>query len=110
MGKDFSDPEIQAMMEDEINNIVVISDEEGNESYFFEEMVIPVGNKNYAILSCIDNESCDCVDGECDEDSVVIARLEFDENGEPVYLDPTDKEFEEVKETYGKLFNEWDEN
>ncbi|MCD8174616.1 MAG: DUF1292 domain-containing protein [Phascolarctobacterium sp.] len=110
MEKGSMESEIQAMMNDEINNIVVITDEEGNESYFLEEMVIPLGSKNYAILSCINDKSCDCADGKCDEDSAVIARIEFDENGESVYLDPTDKEFEEVREAYEKLFNKWEDN
>ena len=33
--------------------IVVITDEEGNETYYLEEMVIPVNNKNFAILTQI---------------------------------------------------------
>ena len=31
--------------------IVVITDEDGNEMYFREEMVIPVGEKSFAVLS-----------------------------------------------------------
>lgn len=98
--------------------IVVITDEDGNEMYFREEMVIPVGEKSFAVLSALDIEDdCDCGDEEChchdgeddDEDNVIIARIEFDEDGNEIYLGPTDEEFEEVKAAYEKLMAEWDE-
>ena len=82
---------MEAMEEEQI---VVITDDEGNELYFREEMVVPVGKKNFAILAQI---------------NVIIARIEFDENGEEVYLAPTDEEFDEVKAAYEKLMEDWDE-
>ena len=90
--------------------IVVITDEDGNEMYFREEMVIPVGEKSFAVLSALDADDCGCEDEEChchdeeddDEDNVIIARIE-------IYLGPTDEEFEEVKAAYEKLVAEWDE-
>ena len=39
---------MEAMEEEQI---VVITDDEGNELYFREEMVVPVGKKNFAILA-----------------------------------------------------------
>lgn len=97
--------------------IVVITDEDGNEMYFREEMVLPVGEKNFAVLSAIDVDDCGCEDEEChchdeeddDEDNVIIARIDFDEDGNEIYLGPTDEEFEEVKAAYEKLVAEWDE-
>lgn len=97
--------------------IVVITDEDGNEMYFREEMVIPVGEKSFAVLSALDAEDCGCEDEECychdeeddDEDNVIIARIDFDEAGNEIYLGPTDEEFEEVKAAYEKLVAEWDE-
>ena len=97
--------------------IVVITDEDGNEMYFREEMVIPVGEKSFAVLSALDADDCGCEDEEChclqDEDDgadiVVMARIEIDEDGNEIYLGPTDEEFEEVKAAYEKLVAEWDE-
>ena len=97
--------------------IVVITDEDGNEMYFREEMVIPVGEKSFAVLSALDADDCGCEDEEChchdeeddDEDNVIIARIDFDEDGNEIYLGPTDEEFEEVKAAYEKLVAEWDE-
>ncbi len=117
MEKDIKNDEIEIMDEEEMDNIVVITDEEGNESYFAEEMVIPIGDKNFAILVGIDADDC-CEDEEChchdheegeDDENVIIARIEFDEDGEPVYVGPTDEEFEQVKAAYEQLAAEWDE-
>ena len=83
--------------------LVVITDEAGNETYYTEEMVIPVDNKNFALLvkAQPDDEAA-----EEDDDTVIIARMEFDENGEPLYLDPTDEEFEVVKKAYDAIMDE----
>ena len=83
--------------------IVVITDEDGNEMYFREEMVIPVGEKSFAVLSALDADDCGCEDEEChchdeeddDEDNVIIARMDYDEDGHEIYLGPTDEEFYE---------------
>lgn len=114
MEKDIKNEELEAMAEEEQENIVVLTDENGNESYFVEEMVIPVGDKNFAILvgitvdDCCDDEECHCHDHEDEEEdeNVVIARIDFDEDGEPVYVGPTDEEFEAVKVAYEKFWEE----
>ncbi len=88
--------------------VVVMTDEEGNEYYYIEEEVIVVGDKRFAILIPVDTEGeeehehehCgDCECG-CGEDEAVIAKIEIDENGEDVYSNPTDEEFEEVLRIY----------
>lgn len=38
-----------------------------------------------------------------------IARIDLDENGEEVYVDPTDEEFEEVQKAYDELMAEEEE-
>ncbi|WP_289049301.1 DUF1292 domain-containing protein [Acidaminococcus timonensis] len=86
--------------------VVVITDEEGNESYYLEEMVIPMGNKNFALLTQIPEE--DDTDPDEAEDNVIIARMDFDDNGEPVYLDPTDEEFDAVRRAYEEIMDEMD--
>ena len=80
------DKELEMLEDDE--QIVVMSDDEGNEFYYREEMVIPLGDKNFALLVAIDE--CGCEDEECecheegDEPDVYIARIDFDEDGEAI--------------------------
>jgi uncharacterized protein YrzB (UPF0473 family) len=94
--------------------VVVMTDEEGNEFYYREELIIPVDDKQYAILVPIDinEEGCECEDSNCDccsgETDVYIARIDVDENGEEVYVDPTDEEFEQVREAYEELMADED--
>lgn len=107
---DFERDDLEEMDED---LVVVMTDEEGNEFYYREEMIIPIVDKRYAILSSIDiEEECDCHDESCgceDEVDVFIARIDTDENGEDVYVDPTDEEFEQVRKAYEELVDEDDE-
>lgn len=86
--------------------VVVITDEEGNETYYLEEMVIPMDNKNFALLTQIPED--DDTDPDDAEDNVIIARMDFDDNGDPVYLDPTDEEFEAVRKAYEEIMDEMD--
>jgi len=111
---DFENDDLEEMDEE---LVVVMTDEEGNEYYYREEMIVPVGDKQYAILIPIgedqcEDESCECGTGcNCSEDEVdvYIARIDTDENGEEVYVDPTDEEFEEVRKAYEELMVEEDE-
>ena len=93
--------------------VVVMTDEEGNEYYYREDMIIPVGEKRFAILVPLDEEAeCDCDDEDCEcntETDVFIARIDSDENGEDVYVDPTDEEFEAVRQAYEELVAEAEE-
>ena len=102
----------EIMEDDEL--IVVMTDEEGNEYYYREDMIIPVGEKRYAILIPIDiddceDESCDCHSHDDEEIDVFIARIDVDENGEEVYVDPTDEEFEAVQKAYDELMEDDEE-
>ncbi len=114
MEKDIKNEELEAMREDaegEEVDVVVLTDEQGNESYFMEEMVIPYNGKNFAILvgiddDCCEDEECDCHDHDHDEDEddvCIIARIDFDENGEAVYVGPTDEEYEAVAALYDEM-------
>ena len=111
MEKDIKNAELDAMTEEEIqDSIVVLTDDEGNESYFIEEMVLPVGDKQFAILvgineDCCEDEECHCHEEDEDE-NVIIARIEFNEEGEPEYVAPPDEEFEAVKVAYEKFWEE----
>ncbi|MDU4960621.1 MAG: DUF1292 domain-containing protein [Sporomusaceae bacterium] len=106
---DFEKDELDDMEEDAV---IVISDEEGNEFYYREDMIIPVGDKSFAILvplemeedgcECSEEAECDC----CGEQDAIIARIEEDENGEQVYVDPTDEEYEAVIKAYDEIMAE----
>ncbi len=100
-------------MEVDEEPVVVMTDEEGNEYYYHEEVIIPVGDKKFAILVPIDideeeEEGCDCGCEE-EETDVYIARIDIDETGEEIYVDPTDEEFDEVRKAYEELLAEEDD-
>lgn len=90
--------------------VVVMTDEDGNEFYYREEMIIPVGEKKFALLIGINDECeeghehCDC--GCEEEEDVFIAKIITNENGEEEYVDPTDEEFEEVQKAYDKIMDD----
>lgn len=102
--------------DDEEAIVVTITDDEGNETEFIQEMVVPVGDKQFAVLVALDD--CDCEDEECEchhdhehgeeeDENVIIARIDYDEDGEPIYVAPTDEEFEAFQETYENL--DWED-
>lgn len=79
--------------------VVIIEDEEGNELYYEEDMVIPYEGKDYAILLSLPPEVCE--DNQCmEEPELIIARIDKDENGEDVYVSPTDEEFDAIVKIY----------
>ena len=71
--------------EDTEGTVVVITDEEGNEYNYVEEMVFDAGSDKYAILVSIDgDEECECHehDEECgceEEVDVILAKIVKDE-------------------------------
>lgn len=93
--------------------IVVFTDDDGNELYYREDLVIEIEDKKFAVLVAVTpegGETCGCGDDDCDcEDDVYIARIETDEKGEEIYVDPTDEEFEMVREAYEDILAEEDE-
>ncbi|MBP2663945.1 MAG: hypothetical protein H6Q71_1893 [Firmicutes bacterium] len=99
--------------------VVVMTDEEGNEYYYREDMIVPVGDKRFAILvpfEVDEEEDCECSDDSCscgcgctEETDVFIARIDVDESGEEIYVDPTDEEFEEVRKAYEELVEDEEE-
>jgi uncharacterized protein YrzB (UPF0473 family) len=86
--------------------IVVFTDEEGNELYYREDLVIEIENKKFAVLVPVANEEggCGCGEEACEED-VYIARIDM-EDGEETYVDPTDEEFEMVRQAYEEILEE----
>lgn len=96
-------------MQDE-DVMVVMTDEEGNEYYYQEEMIIPVGDQRYALLVGIHDEEhehgCGCGCGCEDDEDVLIAKIVVNEEGEEEYIEPTDEEFEAVQKAYDALVEE----
>lgn len=108
--------------DDNDDTVVVITDEEGNEYNYVEEMVFPAGEDQYAILVSIDGEGCCCEDHDheehvhddeecgCEEVDVILAKVVKDENGEVVYIEPTDEEFEIAQAAYEKWMDKIEAN
>lgn len=96
-------------MEDE-DMIVVFTDDDGNEFYYREDFMVEIDDKKFAVLASLSPEGeddcgCDDEDCECGGDTF-IARIEKDENGEEIYVDPTDEEFDAVREAYEQFLDE----
>lgn len=97
-------------MEDE-DMIVVFTDDDGNEFYYREDLVIEMEDKKFAVLVAVTpegEEGCECDDDECECDGdVYIARIET-VDGEETYVDPSDEEFEMVRQAYEEILDEED--
>ena len=102
--------------EEEGNIIVEMTDAEGNVFLYEEEMIIPIDDKKFALLVALPYESeeggyhyhehgCDCG---CEDDDVIIAKIITNAEGEEEYVEPTDEEFEIVRQAYNDFFS--DEN
>ena len=106
-----SDKEKEVMDEEEM--VVVMTDEDGNEFYYREEMIIPVGADKYALLIGIHEDEeehehahgcgCGCED---EEEDVIIAKIVTNDAGEEEYVEPTDEEFDAVQKAYDQLMDE----
>ena len=92
--------------------MVVMTDEEGNEYYYQEEMIIPVGDQKYALLVGIHEDEddhghgCGCGCGCEDDEDVLIAKIVVNDEGEEEYIEPTDEEVEAVQKAYDALVEE----
>ena len=110
MEKDIRDEELAAMQAEGEEEVicVVLTDEQGNEHEFYQDMVITVDDKQFAVLvpmeDCCEDDDCDCHEHDEEEATCVIARMDFDENGEAVYTAPTDEEYEAVAANYDEMF------
>lgn len=91
-------------------SIIVMSDGEGNEKYYREEVLFPVGEDTFAVLVELQlNSDGDITDLEAEPD-VFMAKVVIDEQGEESYTDPTDAEFEAALTAYEELFGEDEED
>ena len=99
------------MEEEELDNIIVLNDEEGNEVQFEFLDLVELDNEEYVVLLPVTDE------GEEDEGEVVILQLEDTEEDseEESYIGVEDEEilnkvFEIFKEKYKDEFNFVDED
>ena len=99
------------MEKEELDNIVVLNDEEGNEVQFEFLDLIELDDEEYVVLLPVTDE------GEEDEGEVVILKLEDtdDDSEEESYVGVEDEEilnkvFEIFKEKYKDEFNFVDED
>lgn len=130
-----SDEEKEMVPDETDEVIIVMTDEAGNETYYCEEMIIPVGEDHFALLvPALSDEDEDeahdhehahgdghhhhdheggCCCGkhgahaeEKEEDAAFFAKIVLDENGEEAYVEPSDEEFEAVCRAYEKLLED----
>lgn len=99
--------DIYEIEEIEDEQIIEMIDDQGNTSYYEVDMIIPMEKNNFAVLVGVELDDQDNVI-DVDEENMVISRVEF-EDGEEVYVAPTDEEFEAVRDAYEKIMEEWDE-
>ena len=99
------------MENEELDNIVILNDEEGNEVQFEFLDLVELDNEEYVVLLPVTSE------GEEDEGEVVILKLEDtdDETEEESYVGVEDEEilnkvFEIFKDKYKDEFNFVDED
>lgn len=98
------------------DTLIEITDEDGNVFYYVEEMIIPIGKENFALLVEVTEHDCDCgghchchddCDDDCDcDDCVIIAKVVTNASGEDEYIEPTDEEFAKVQAAYEKLLED----
>ncbi len=88
----------EILQEEETVNVVTMTDSDGNETEFVEDVVIPYAGKQFAALVRIPASAED----EEDPD-IILARMETDESGEIAYVPPTDEEFDAVSEIYENM-------
>ena len=85
--------------------IVVMTNEDGDERYYREEMIIPIGEDRFAVLIALTASSEEELEHAEEGDEATIAKI-VTEDGEDIYTDPTDEEFDAVRRAYELLEEE----
>ena len=75
--------------------VITITGPDGTEQDYVQDTVIPFAGKEFAVLVSIP-ESEDSTE----EPDIILARIDTDEHGEPLYVPPTDEEYDAVAEIY----------
>lgn len=85
--------------------VVTFTDDEGHETHYEEDMVINYDGKRFAVLVSLPPEDCEPGCKCHEEPEAIISRIDT-EDGEDVYVDPTEEEFEAVLAIYEDVFVE----
>ena len=86
--------------------IVVMTNEDGDEFYYREEMIIPIGEDRFAVLVALNVSSEEDLENAEEGDEATIAKIVMDDDGEDIYTDPTDEEFDAVRRAYELIEDE----
>ena len=95
-------------MSEEMNNeleeviIVTATDDDGNEVNYQEVQRIDIDGKVFALLVEVPDSEDDDAD---DDGDAIVARVDM-EDGEEVYVAPTDEEFDAANAAFDELFAE----
>ena len=95
-------------MSEEMNNeleeviIVTATDDDGNEVNYQEVQRIDIDGKVFALLVEVPDSEDDDAD---DYGDAIVARVDV-EDGEEVYVAPTDEEFDAANAAFDELFSE----
>ena len=88
------------------DDIITLTDEEGNELHFVESAQMTMDGKTYALLQQIDNCSLEALIQE--DGDVYIFEVTTDENNEPVYLSVEDDSLlDEIIRNYQVMVSEY---
>lgn len=106
-----AEKDIAAMQdEEEYEYVIVFTDDNGKEHAFYEEQQFVAGKNTYAILVGLPEDACACGEEDChchehenEEETAIIAKIKFDKDGSPVYVEPSEKEFAEARAAYDAL-------
>ena len=82
-----------------------MTNEDGDECYYREEMIIPIGEERFAVLIALTASSEEELESAEEGDEATIAKI-VTEDGEDIYTDPTDEEFDAVRRAYELLAEE----
>lgn len=83
--------------------VVTITGEDGSEEYYAEAATLDIKGKTFAILVPFHDEEDET---ELADEEAIIARIDKDENGDIVYVAPTDEEFELAAHAYEHMAEE----
>lgn len=88
------------------DDIITLTDEEGNELHFVESAQMTMDGKTYAMLQQIDNCSLEALMQE--DGDVYVFEVTTDENNEPVYLSVEDDSIlDEIIRNYQVMVSEY---
>ncbi len=88
------------------DDIITLTDEEGNELHFVESAQMTMDGKTYAMLQKIDNCSLEALIQE--DGDVYVFEVTTDENNEPVYLSVEDDSLlDEIIRNYQVMVSEY---